>query len=200
MCTTRWSTLCRPWAIPTTLRGSGCGISIPHFWIATLVIVFGSLWFRWSPAIEYVPFTRDPLKNLEQFIVPGAILGFGTAANIMRMTRAMMLEVLRQDYIRTAWAKGLRERVVVLRHALRNAMIPVITVIGLQIPVVLGATVILEQIFGLPGISRFLLETLLYRDYPMVQFVNIILVVLVMLINLAVDVSYGLLDPRIRYQ
>ena len=176
------------------------GLSMPNFWIATIVILFGSVLWSWSPAIQMTPFARDPLGNLSQFMVPAAILGLQSSAVTMRMTRAMMLEVLRQDYIRTAWAKGLRERVVIYRHALKNALIPVITVVGLQVPVVLSGTVILETIFGLPGMSRFVLEVIQNRDYPMLQAINLVFAAVVIGANLAVDVLYGLLDPRIRFR
>ncbi|MBI2887525.1 MAG: ABC transporter permease [Chloroflexi bacterium] len=176
------------------------GLSMPNFWIATLVILFGSTLWNYSPALQFIPFTQDPLRNLGQFIPPAAILGAATAAVTMRMTRGMMLEVLRQDYIRTAWAKGLRERVVIYRHALRNALVPVITIIGLQIPVVLSGTVILETIFGLPGMSRFVLNAIQNRDYPMLQTVNLLYAAVVVLANLVVDILYGFLDPRIRYR
>ena len=174
------------------------GLSMPNFWIATLVILAGSLLWSYSPALQFTPFTRDPLGNLAQFAVPAAILGLQSSAITMRMTRAMMLEVLRQDYIRTAWAKGLRERAVIFRHALRNSLIPVVTVVGLQVPVVLSGTVILETIFGLPGMSRFVLEVIQNRDYPMLQAINLVFAAVVIGANLAVDALYGFLDPRIR--
>lgn len=175
-------------------------LAIPSFWMGTLIVVFPSIWWGWSPEIQYMPFSRNPAQNLLQMIVPATILGFGLSAITMRMTRTMMLEVLRQDYIRTAWAKGLSERTVVTRHALRNAMIPVITLIGLQAPVLLGGAVIMEQIFVIPGMGLLLLEAVSQRDYPIITGVFLIVGVAVLLINLLVDLSYGLLDPKVRYR
>ncbi|GAI14095.1 unnamed protein product [marine sediment metagenome] len=134
------------------------------------------------------------------FIIPAIVLGMAMAGVTMRMTRTMMLEVLKQDYIRTAWAKGLRERVVVIRHALRNALIPVITIIGWQVPILMGGTVIIEQIFCLPGMGRLLIDAIMMRDYTIVSGVVLLFTVGMVLINLAVDLTYGLLDPRIRYE
>jgi peptide/nickel transport system permease protein len=147
-----------------------------------------------------VKFTDDPWQNLKQMIVPALVLGTSLSAVTMRMTRTMMLEVLRQDYIRTAWAKGLQERVVVLRHAVRNALIPVVTLIGLQAPLLIGGAVIIEQIFVLPGMGLMMLDAVNQRDYPVITGVFLVVGVSVMLINLLVDLSYGLLDPRVRHQ
>jgi len=163
-----------------------------------MIVVFPAIWFRWSVSLQYTPFSKDPLANLWQLSIPALILGIERSGSVMRMVRAMMLEVLRQDYIRTAWSKGLKEMVVVYRHALKNAMIPVITIIGLQIPFIIGGSVIMESIFGLPGIGRFMLEVISQRDYPMLQGVNIVFAVLVILTNLVVDITYAYLDPRIR--
>ena len=145
-------------------------------------------------------FTVNPLQNLSQMVTPAIILGCGLSALTMRLTRTMMLEVLRQDYIRTAWAKGLGERLVVTRHALRNALIPVVTLIGLQAPLLIGGAVIMEQIFVIPGMGQLLLEAVSQRDYPIITGVFLIVGVAVMLINLLVDLSYGLLDPKVRYR
>ena len=175
------------------------GLSIPGFWLATLVVVVPSIWWGWTPPIQYVPFREQPWHHLGQFLLPAVILGFASAASVMRLTRAQMLEVLRQDYVRTAWAKGLRERFVVLKHALKNAMIPVVTIIGLQVANVAGGTVIMEQIFGLPGMGRFLIEAIIQRDYPVIQGVNLTLATIVIAMNLVTDMVYGFLDPRIRY-
>ncbi len=175
-------------------------LAVPGFWLATLVVVLPSVWWRWSVNTEYVPLFKDPLANLSQFIFPAVLLGAERTAGVMRMTRAMMLEVLRQDYIRTAWAKGLRERVVIYRHAIKNALIPVVTIIGLQIPFYIGGSVIMESIFALPGMGQFMFQALVRRDYPTVQAINLIVAVFVLFINLAVDLTYGYLDPRIRYQ
>jgi peptide/nickel transport system permease protein len=175
-------------------------LAVPSFWIGTMVMVFPSLWWGWSPPIQFTPFSVDPLKNLSQMITPAIILGFGLSALTMRLTRTMMLEVLRQDYIRTAWAKGLSEKLVVVRHALRNALIPVVTLIGLQAPLLIGGAVIMEQIFVIPGMGLLLLDAVSQRDYPIITGVFLIVGVAVMFINLMVDLSYGLLDPKVRYR
>jgi peptide/nickel transport system permease protein len=148
--------------------------------------------------VSYTRFTEDPWANLKQMLVPAAVLGAALSAVTMRMTRTMMLEVLRQDYIRTATAKGLPERLVVFRHALRNALIPVVTLVGLQAPLVIGGAVIIEQIFGIPGMGTLLLDAVNQRDYPIITGVFLVVGLAVMLINLLVDLSYGLLDPRVR--
>jgi peptide/nickel transport system permease protein len=163
-----------------------------------MVVVIPSIYWGWSPEVSYIPFTEDPWGNLKQMLVPGAVLGAALSAVTMRMTRTMMLEVLRQDYIRTAAAKGLPERLVVFRHALRNALIPVVTLIGLQAPLVIGGAVIIEQIFGIPGMGTLLLDAVNQRDYPIITGVFLVVGLAVMLINLVVDLSYGLLDPRVR--
>jgi peptide/nickel transport system permease protein len=175
-------------------------LAVPSFWLGTLVMVFPSIWWGWSPQIRFVPFTQDPIQNLSQMIVPSIILGCSLSAITMRLTRTMMLEVLRQDYVRTAWAKGLSERLVVMRHALRNALIPVVTLIGLQAPILIGGAVIMEQIFVIPGMGLLLLEAVSQRDYPIITGVFLIVGLAVMLINLIVDLSYGLLDPKVRYR
>lgn len=176
------------------------GLSIPSFWKATLVIVLPSIWFGWAPPLQFTTFTQDPWQHFSQFIAPAIILGIASGASIMRLTRALMLEVLRQDYIRTAWSKGMRESRVVLKHALKNAVIPVVTIIGLQIAQIAGGTVIMETIFGLPGMGRFLVDAINQRDYTVVQGVNLLLASIIVCVNLVVDVTYAYLDPRIRYQ
>jgi peptide/nickel transport system permease protein len=168
--------------------------------MGTMVMVFPSIWWGWSPQVKFVAFTDDPLQNLRQMILPAVILGTALSAVTMRLTRTMMLEVLRQDYIRTAWAKGLTEKLVVVRHALRNAMIPVVTLIGLQAPILIGGAVIVEQIFVIPGMGLLLLDAISQRDYPIITSVSLVIGLSVMLINLAVDLSYGLLDPKVRYR
>jgi len=173
-------------------------LAIPSFWLGTMVLVIPSIFWGWSPEVSYVPFFDDPVGNVKQMLLPAVVLGTALSAITMRMTRTMMLEVLRQDYIRTAMAKGLPERLVVVRHALRNALIPVVTLIGLQAPIVIGGTVILEQIFGIPGMGLLLLDAVNQRDYPIITGVFLVVGVAVMLINLLVDLSYGLLDPRVR--
>ncbi len=175
-------------------------ISVPGFWVATLVIVFPSIWWNYMPSIMLIPFTEDPIGNLKMFIVPAIVLGMALAGGTMRMTRTMMLEVLRQDYIRTAWAKGLKERVVVLRHALKNALIPVISLIGLQMPIMIGGTVIIEQIFGLPGMGRLIITATQQRDYELVGGVMLLLSVVLVLVNLITDLTYAYLDPRVQYR
>jgi peptide/nickel transport system permease protein len=176
------------------------GLSIPNFWLATITIVLPAYYFGWTPPIQYVKLVDNPVGHLGQFLLPAFILGLSSGASVMRLTRAMMLEVLRQDYVRTALSKGLRERVVVLKHALRNAIIPVITILGIQLAQVAGGTVIMESIFGLPGMGKFLFDALLQRDYPVVQGVNLLLASIIVLMNLLTDLTYALIDPRIRYR
>ena len=176
------------------------GLATPNFWLGIMVMIYPAIWWGWSPPLELIPFTEDPLGNLWGFFIPSLILGTASAAATMRMMRTMMLEVLRQDYIRTAWSKGLRERVVVIRHALKNALIPVITLIGLQLPILVGGAVIMENIFNLPGIGRLLVNALNERDYPMVSGVNLFFATGVVLLNLLIDLIYPYLDPRVRYE
>ena len=188
-------------ALDYLLRSSSIGfLSIPGFWIATLILVFGSIWFRWTPPLEYIPLTKDPLGNLAQFALPALIMALALSAGTMRMTRTMMLEVMRQDYIRTAWAKGLSIWKIVLRHALRNASIPILSIFGLQLAHLLGGAVIMERIFVLPGMGKFMLDAITWRDYPVIQGINLMVGSVVILINLVVDLLYGFLDPRIRYR
>ena len=176
-------------------------LSIPNFWLGTLIVVVPSFYFNWAPPIgNFVPFREAPLANLGQFVLPAICLGITQAGIIMRMTRGMMLEVLRQDYVRTAWAKGLAARAVIVRHALRNAMIPIVTVIGGQMPFYFGGSIVMEHIFGLPGMGSFVLEAITRRDYPVIQAVNLFVALLVILSNLLVDLSYGALDPRLRQE
>ncbi len=176
------------------------GLSIPGFWIATLLLVFGAIWFRWIPPMDYVPFTANPLKSFSQLLAPALILSFALSAGIMRMTRTMMLEVMKEDYIRTARAKGLTGWVVVVRHALKNALIPVLSIMGIQIAFLIGGTVIMESIFVLPGMGRYLLDAISWRDYPAIQGINLIICTWIISINLIIDLLYGLFDPRIRYR
>ena len=174
-------------------------LSVPGFWLGTLVMVFPSVWWRWSPELEFVPLFEDPWRNLSHILAPAILLGLSLSAITMRMTRTMMLEVLRQDYVRTARAKGLGEGAVIFRHALRNSLIPVVTLIGLQAPLLIGGAVILEQIFLLPGMGSLFLDAVFARDYPIVTGVFLIVGVSVLVINLVVDLAYGYLDPRVRY-
>jgi peptide/nickel transport system permease protein len=176
------------------------GLSLPDFWLATLVITFAAIWFHWIPPIGYVSLWDSPWKNLQQFLLPAAILGFRLSAATMRMTRSTVLEVLREDYVRTAWAKGLAGRIVVYKHALKNALIPVVTIVGGQLGVLLAGTVVVETIFALPGMGRLTVEAILFRDYPVVQ-TNVMLVAATLVtLNLVVDLTYAYLDPRIRYR
>jgi peptide/nickel transport system permease protein len=176
------------------------GLSFPDFWLGTLVITFAAIWFKWIPPIGYVSLWDSPVRNLQQFLLPAAVLGFRLSAATMRMTRSTVLEVLREDYVRTAWAKGLGGRIVVYKHALKNALIPVVTVVGLQAGILLGGAVVIEEVFTLPGIGRLVLWSIYQRDYPLTQSTILFIALLFMTINLAVDVLYGYLDPRIRYR
>lgn len=173
-------------------------LAIPNFWLGTIVVVFPAIWWGWSPEVRYVAFTQNPLQNLSQMVLPAIILGTSLSAVTMRLMRTTVLEVLRQDYVRTAWAKGLSERVIVVRHVLKNALIPVVTLIGLQAAILIGGAVIIEQIFVIPGMGLLLLEAVSQRDYPIITGVFLIVGVAVVLINLLVDLSYGLLDPKVR--
>jgi peptide/nickel transport system permease protein len=176
------------------------GLSLPNFWIAILLIIGASSLFGWLPAIIYVPPWTDPWMNAQQMFLPVLSLGLGLSAVVMRMTRSSMLEVLGQDFIRVARAKGLATRTVLLRHALRNALIPIVTVLGLQMGFLLGGVVITEQIFGLPGLGWTLLNGVYQRDYPVVQGTVMVFAATFVLINLLVDLLYTYLDPRIRYE
>jgi len=175
-------------------------ISLPEFWVGIMVVVFPSIWWGWSPPIINISLWDDPIGNLKMYILPAAILGMGINGVNMRLMRTMMLEVVREDYIRTAYAKGLTERVVIFRHAVKNALIPVVTVIGLNVPVVIGGSIIIEQIFGLPGMGRLAVEAAFIRDYPTIIGVTLVYSFVVLLIILITDLSYAFLDPRIRYR
>lgn len=175
-------------------------LSVPYFGLAVVVVVVPAIYFKWTPVWTYVSFWTSPLENLKIVMVPAIVFGVTRAGPIMRIMRSALLDVLRQDYIRTAWSKGLGERTVVLRHALKNALIPVITVIGLQTPLYLGGSVIMESIFRLPGVGSFFYEALTRLDYPVVQSVNLIVASLVVGLNLLIDLAYAFLDPRIRYR
>ena len=175
------------------------GLAMPNFWLGIMVMIYPAIWWSWSPPMELIPFSEDPLGNLGVFLIPSLILGTAMSASTMRMTRTMMLEVLRQDYIRTAWAKGMGERVVVIRHAIKNTLIPVVTLIGLQLPILVGGAVIMENIFNLPGLGRLMLDALQDRDYPVVQGTNLFFGAAVLAVNLLIDLVYAVLDPRVRY-
>src|SRR3989442_5546425 len=176
------------------------GLSIPDFWLGTLVITFAAILIQWIPPIGYVSLLDSPWRNLQQFLLPAAVLGFRLPAAPTRRTASTVLETLREDYVRTAWAKGLAGRIVVYKHALKNALIPVVTIIGGQLRTLLARTVVVEQIFSPPGMGRLTVEAILYRDYPVVQ-TNVMLVATTLVtLNLLVDLTYAWLDPRIRYQ
>jgi len=182
-----------------TRIGTLLGLSVPVFWQGTMLILFFSLYLRWMPPVMWVDFWTDPRRNLVIMLLPALCLGTASAANIARTTRSCMLDVLGSEYIRTAAAKGLAGHLVVLKHALRNALIPVVTVAGLQIGILLGGTVVVEEVFTLPGIGRLVLWSIYQRDYPLTQSTILFIALLFMTINLAVDLLYGYLDPRIRY-
>ena len=176
------------------------GLAAPNFWLALMVMIFPAIWWGWSPPMRWVPLSEDPLGNLGVLLIPSLILGTAASASTMRMMRTTMLEVLRLDYVRTAWSKGLTERVVVVRHAIKNALIPVVTLIGMQLPLLIGGSVIMEHIFNLPGIGRLLLNALQLRDYTVVSGVNMFYASIVMLSILLTDLIYPYLDPRVRYR
>ena len=176
------------------------GLATPNFWLGMMVMIFPAIWWGWTPPLKLIPFSEDPLGNLGMFLLPSLIVGTASAASTMRMTRTMMLEVLRQDYIRTAWSKGLKERVVVLRHALKNALIPVVTLIGMELPIVVGGAVIMENIFNLPGLGQLMVNALTDRDYPLISGINLFFATAVVGINLMIDLIYAFLDPRVRYK
>jgi peptide/nickel transport system permease protein len=176
------------------------GLSLPNFWIAILLIIGASTLFGWLPALIYVTPWADPWVNLQQMFLPVLSLSLGLSAVVVRMTRSSMLEVLGQDFIRVARAKGLATRVILLRHALRNALVPIVTVLGLQTGFLLGGVVITEQIFGLPGLGWTLLNGVYQRDYPVVQGTVMVFAVTFVMVNLLVDLLYTYLDPRIRYE
>ncbi|MBV9131684.1 MAG: ABC transporter permease [Chloroflexi bacterium] len=174
-------------------------LAIPGFWLGTLVVTLPSVWWHWTPPLQYARHTVDPIKNLSIVIVPAVILGLGLSGGLMRLIRTQMLEVLRQDFIRTATAKGLTENATIVRHALKNAFIPALTVLGLQVALLVSGTVVLESIFVLPGMGRYLLEAVQSRDYPAIQGLNLLFATVIVLTNLVVDLLYGWLDPRVRY-
>ena len=175
-------------------------IAVPPFWLGIMIFVFPAIYLNWSPPVVYVSFIENPIENLKIMIIPAILLGMLMSGVTMRLTRTMMLEVLRQDYIRTAWAKGLSERIVVIRHALKNALIPVITIIGMWLPVLIAGAVVIETIFVLPGMGRLMIFVLNQRDYTVLAGINILIAVVVVMANLAVDITYAYLDPRVKYK
>jgi len=195
------SALFRNRTIDFTARLFGLfGLSMPVFWLAALLILGGASFLQWLPPVIYAPLSQAPLQNLKQMALPTLALALSLVAVIMRMTRSSMLEVLGQDYIQTARAKGAPEGRVILRHALHNALIPVVTVVGVQFGYLLGGSVVVEQIFGLPGLGFMLLNAIYQRDYPVVQGTVVFVALFFILVNLAVDLVYGALDPRVRYE
>jgi len=174
--------------------------AVPSFWIAVLVITFGSIWFNWAPPIKFKTLTEDPIAHLKIMLTPALIIGLTPSGGLIRLVRTQMLEVLRQDYVRTAHAKGLGPNTVFYNHALRNALIPVVTVIGVGLPGIIAGTVIFEQIFVIPGMGRYLVDSINIRDYPVIQGLNLVFATLLVLSVLLVDISYSFLDPRIRYR
>jgi len=183
----------------TSRSAAIAALSIPGFWIGTLVITFGARIFGYAPPLTYVGPFQNPLGNAQIMAPPMLILGAAFSGTIMRLTRTQMLDVLRQDYVRTAWAKGLSERVVVWRHALKNAALPVVTIFGIYVPLLFGGTVVLEQIFGVPGMGRYLITAVNERDFPAIQAVVLVIGTAVVVSNLLVDLSYTSLDPRVKY-
>jgi peptide/nickel transport system permease protein len=182
-----------------TRIGTLLGLSVPVFWQGTMLILFFSLYLRWMPPVMWVDLLTDPKRNLTIMVLPALCLGTAAAANVARTMRSCMLDVLGSDYVRTALAKGLAGRAVVLKHALKNAMIPVVTVVGLQLGILLGGTVVVEEVFTLPGVGRLVLWSIYQRDYPVTQSTILFIAALFMALNLAVDLLYGYLEPRIRY-
>ena len=176
------------------------GLSLPSFWSATLLLLGGAYFFMWNPQLGSFPLTEEPWQNIQQYFWPAMMLGYISAATKARMMRSTMLEVLRQDYIRTAKAKGLTQYVVTARHALKNAFIPVITLIGITTALSLGGSVVMERVFSMPGLGGFILEGMLSRDFPIVQSIVLFFAMAVIFVNLLIDISYGWFDPRVRYQ
>jgi peptide/nickel transport system permease protein len=187
------------WDIVSSLVAFG-GIALPNFWFGILLIYLFAVYLRWLPPSGYVPFSEDPVQNLIRMLMPALTLGLGLSAILMRQTRSSLLEVLHQDYMTTARAKGLAQKAVVLRHALKNALIPVVTVLGLQLGVLFGGSVITESIFSIPGIGRWAVDSITARDFPVVQAVSLVLAVGVLLANLVADIAYAYIDPRIHYR
>src|SRR5229473_2727086 len=197
---TRFFGLDQPWWLQySRWLGALPRLSVPVFWQGTMLILFFSIYLRWMPPLMWVDFFTDPRRNMTIMVLPAICLGTASAANIARITRACMLDVLRSEYIRTASAKGLTRRLVILKHALKNALIPIVTVAGLQMGILLGGTVVVEEVFTLPGVGRLVLWAIYQRDYPLTQSTILFIAVMFMTINLMVDLLYRYLDPRIRY-
>lgn len=174
------------------------GLAVPNFWLGTMVIVFGARWFGWIPPVQYVELWRNPAQNLQMFVVPALVVGLALAASLSRMTRSAVLEVAREDYVRTAWAKGLSGRAVLLRHTLRTAMIPILTLFSVQVGAVVAGTVVIENVFNLPGLGRLILDSISRKDFPLVQGIVLLYGAFIVVANLVTDLLYGVVDPRIR--
>ena len=175
------------------------GLSMPSFWLGMVIILGLVAWIGWIPPVTYVRMSENFWLHAVQFMLPALAVGYRSSALIMRITRSSLLEVLREDYVRTAWAKGQTRRAVIWRHALKNAILPVVTVIGIEFAFLIGGLVVTETVFNLPGLARFLVQAILWRDYPIVQNLVMFIAVVVILSNLLVDMLYGVLDPRVRY-
>ncbi len=175
------------------------GYSIPNFWLATIIVLLGSLYFRWLPVLEYVPFSENPLENIKCMVIPGFVLALASLSYIVRMTRSSVLDTLRQDYVRTARAKGITEKLVLFVHVLKNSLIPVITVLGIQIGVLIGGLVLTEEVFVLPGVGRLILLAIEQRDFMIVTGSILFIAFVFVIINLIADILYAFLDPRITY-
>ena len=175
------------------------GLAMPNFWLGTMVIVFGARWFNWIPPVQHVDFWRNPVENLQQFAVPALVVGMALAASLSRMSRSAVLEVRREDYIRTAYAKGLPGRQVLLRHTLRTALIPILTLFSVQVGAVVAGTVVIENVFNLPGLGRLILDSISRKDFPLVQGVVLLYGTFIIFANLITDLLYGVIDPRIRF-
>ena len=174
------------------------GLAIPNFWLGTMVVVYSAKWFGWIPPIDHTSLASDPVKNLQQFLIPAAVVGLGLAASLSRLSRSAVLEVLREDYVRTAKAKGLAARTVLLRHTLRGSLVPIISLIAIQLGAVIAGTVVVENVFNLPGMGRLLLDSIARQDYPMVQGIILLYGIFIVSVNIVTDVAYGIIDPRIR--
>ncbi len=175
-------------------------VAVPAFWLGMLIIVFPAIWWGYMPSIMLIPFSEDPGGNLMMFLIPAIVLGLSLAGSTMRMSRTMMLDVLRQDYILTAWAKGLKERTVIVRHGLKNSIIPVVSVVGVQIPYLLGGTVVIEEIFSLPGMGRLIISALEMRDEVLIDGTILVFAVILMVTNLIIDLAYTYLNPNVRFK
>lgn len=174
------------------------GLAIPNFWLGTMVVVYSAKWFGWIPPVQHTSIFSDPSRNLQQFMIPAAVVGLSLAASLARLSRSAVLEVLREDYIRTARAKGLHSRAVLFRHTLRGSLIPIISLFAVQVGAVVAGTVVIENVFNLPGMGRLLLDSIGRKDYPVVQGIVLLYGTFIVLVNIITDIAYGFIDPRIR--